>query len=37
MSKSSAKQKVEQVKEWISWVTAVSKRKDKNIKKRVER
>jgi hypothetical protein len=37
MSKVSAKQRVEQVKEWVSWITAVSKRKDKNIKKRVER
>jgi hypothetical protein len=37
MSKSSTKQKVDQVKEWVSWITAVSKRKDKNIKKRVER
>ena len=37
MSKVSAKQRVEQVKEWVSWITAVSKRKDKNIKKRVEK
>jgi len=37
MSKISSKQRVEQVKEWVSWITAVSKRKDKNIKKRVER
>jgi hypothetical protein len=37
MSKTSSKQRVEQVKEWVSWITAVSKRKDKNIKKRVER
>ncbi len=36
MSKTSAKQRVEQVKEWISWITATSKRKDRNIKKRVE-
>jgi hypothetical protein len=37
MSKSSAKQKVEQLKGWISWVTSVSKRKDQNSKKRVEK
>jgi hypothetical protein len=37
MSKSSVKQKVEQVKEWTSWITAVSKRKGQNSKKRVEK
>jgi len=37
MSKTSSKQRVEQVKEWVSWITAVSKRSGKNIKKRVER
>jgi hypothetical protein len=37
MSKISSKQRVEQVKEWVSWFTATSKRKDQNIKKRVEK
>jgi hypothetical protein len=37
MSKTSAKQRVEQLKEWFSWFTATSKRKDQNIKKRVEK
>jgi hypothetical protein len=37
MSKTSAKQKVEQLKEWISWIDVTSKRKDQNIKKRVEK
>jgi hypothetical protein len=37
MSKTSAKQRVEQLKEWFSWLNTTSKRKDQNIKKRVEK
>lgn len=36
MSKISSKQRLETLQGWISWITAVSKRKDKNIKRRVE-
>ena len=31
MSKSSAKQKVEQLQSWISWITAISKRSGKRV------
>jgi hypothetical protein len=37
MSKTSPKQRVDQLKEWFSWFTATSKRKDQNSRKRVEK
>ena len=37
MSKSSNKQKVDQLQSWLSWITFQAKRKDKNSKKRVEK
>ena len=37
MSKISSKQRLETLQGWISWITSVSKRKDQNSKKRVEK
>ena len=35
MSKVSAKQRVEQLKEWVSWITSTSKTKTNNPRKKV--